>query len=424
MDPSKQRSPIVAFRNGFTPEQSKYFKSRMDLSCLFGSGDNAVWFCLRSSDALPTDILPVRQPTRELSTAPHAGIGKIRARTKHFGNLSLDEFLKHPQSFAQAFMVVYRGQVLYENYPGIRPEDPHIWMSVSKPIAGLVMELLISDGRIDPLNSIGFYLPEFRGTAWEDIKVLDVLDMTAGIDVEENDQTRSDPDSNAIRAFLAELGLPHRGKTETLLEVLQQAEKQNPAGMKFEYASPGTEVLVLLAEAVSGQRWAEFVDKRIWSKVGMEGPLLVHTSPDGIALAHGFIASRLRDLARFGMLYTPSWNKVASEPVVTPEIIQRIQKGIRSREFYRRGFDGPVFIDRLNDDSMTGNSRHWDAVWEDGDFWKCGIQSQGLYVSPARDLVMAFFSVNFQDDSIHRYLRPIATSPIFENLNSDSVAIY
>lgn len=415
MDQPDPRSPIAAFRNGFTLEQLKYFKSRIDLSCLFGSGDQSVWFCLRSSEALPTAILPARQPAKELPAVPHAGIGKIRARTKNFGDLSLDEFMGHPQSYAQAFIVVHKGQVLYENYPGIRPEDHHILMSVSKPIAGLVMDLLISDGKIDPVQTVGYYVPEFRGSAWEDVKVLDVLDMTAGIDVEENHRTRSDPDSNAIRSYLAELGLPYRGRHETLLEVLQQAKRQNAAGVKFEYASPATQVLVLLAEAVSGERWAEFVDRRIWSKVGMEGPLLVHTSPEGIALAHGFVAGRLRDLARFGMLYTPSWNKVAGEQVVTEEIIRCIQTGVRSREFYRKGFDGPVFIDRLNDDSMISNSRHWDAVWEDGDFWKCGIQSQGLYVSPARDLVIAFFSVNFPDDSIHRYLRPIATSGFFGN---------
>jgi hypothetical protein len=40
---------------------------------------------------------------------------------------------------------------------------------------------------------------------------------------------------------------------------------------------------------------------------------------------------------------------------------------------------------------------------------KADILSQALYVSPDRDLVIAFLSVNW-DDSIHRYLRPIAMS--------------
>ena len=95
-------------------------------------------------------------------------------------------------------------------------------------------------------------------------------------------------------------------------------------------------------------------------------------------------------------------------------MIARIRDGVRGRDFYRNGFDGPVFVDRLNDDEMISNSRQWDAIWPDGDFWKAGITTQALYVSPDKDLVIAFYSTNVPDDSFHRYLRPIATSGLFD----------
>ncbi len=41
-----------------------------------------------------------------------------------------------------------------------------------------------------------------------------------------------------------------------------------------------------------------------------------------------------------------------------------------------------------------------------------GIMDQAPYVFPDRDLVIACYSVNWED-SIHRYLRPIATSGLF-----------
>jgi CubicO group peptidase (beta-lactamase class C family) len=406
-----QRTPIAAFKDGFTLEQSKKFRSERDLSQWLSGGDTSVWVNLRMSEVLPTAVVPNRLPARELPKAYNPAIGKIKAETKHFGTQSLDDFMSNPESYAQAFIMVHNGKIVYENYPGMHPTDNHLWMSVAKTLP--VIDLLISDGKIDENQTIGFYVPEFRGSAWEKIKVRDVMDMTPGLNSEENDQTRSDPNSIAIRAFQAEFGMLHNGKQEILLNVLKDATHEDKPGTKFEYGSPTAQVLVYLAEAVTGEPWAQFVDKRIWSKLGTEGPLLVHTSPDGIALPHGIVSSRLGDLARFGMLFTPSWSKVASERVVTPEIIERIRKSVRSREFYRNGYDGPVFISRLNDDSMISNSRQWDAVWPDGDFWKCGIQSQGLYVSPDRDLVIAFFSVNLPDDSIHRYLRPIATSGLF-----------
>ena len=117
----------------------------------------------------------------------------------------------------------------------------------------------------------------------------------------------------------------------------------------------------------------------------------------GTAVAHGLVSSRLRGLARFGTLFTPSWDKTATEQVVTDEMIARIREGVRSRDFCRDGFDGPVFVDRLNDDTMISNARQWDAVWPDGDFWKAGITTQALYVSPGKDLDFAFYSTNVPD---------------------------
>lgn len=407
-----QRSPIATFQNGFSLEQSKTALAERDLAAWLAGGDISVWLNLRTSEALPTAVIPNRQPARVLPRAIDPKIGLIKADTGDTGTLTLDQFMANPKSYAQGFVVVHRGRIVYENYVGMQPTDHHLWMSVAKTLPALVIDLLISDGKIDDNKTIGSYVPQFRGSAWEDIKVRDVMDMTPGLNSEENRETRTDPNSIAVRVYRAEFGMPYNGKTEILLDVLKDAKKQAEPGTKFEYSSPTTEVLVYLAEAVTGQRWAQFVDQRIWSKLGAEGPLLVNTTPDGIAIAHGLVSSRLRDLARFGMLYTPSWNKVASERVVTPDIIERIRKSVRSKQFFSNGFDGPIFIDQLRDDSMISNSRQWDAVWPDGDIWKSGIMAQALYVSPKRDLVIAYFSVN-QNAIIHRFVRPIATSKLF-----------
>ena len=139
-----------------------------------------------------------------------------------------------------------------------------------------------------------------------------------------------------------------------------------------------------------------------------------HLTPDGIAAAHGLVSSNLRDFARFGMLYTPSWNKIAVEQVVSDEILERIHKGVRSHEFIMAGFDGAVFADYLGSKDFIANSRQWDFIWPDGDMWKGGLMTQGQYVSPSRDLVIVYFNVNNDDHSGHRFAWPIATSGLFD----------
>ena len=147
--------------------------------------------------------------------------------------------------------------------------------------------------------------------------------------------------------------------------------------------------------------------------MGVEGPLLVHLSPDGIALGHGLLSVRLRDLARFGMLYTPSWNTIAIEQIVTPEILRRTRAPYRSREFYRAGPSGKKFMERLGDFDIRSAGRQWDAIWDDGDFFKSGFNTQGIYVSPNRDLVIAYFSLE-ATQQIQKYLRPLVTSGLFD----------
>ena len=122
---------------------------------------------------------------------------------------------------------------------------------------------------------------------------------------------------------------------------------------------------------------------------------------------------RLRDLARFGMLYAPSWSEIAVQQIVTPEILERTRVPYRSREFYRAGPSGKGFMGNLGDDTVRSAGPQWDAVWDDGDFFKSGFNTQGIYVSPARDLVIAYFSVE-PTQQIQKYLRPLVTSGMFD----------
>ena len=62
--------------------------------------------------------------------------------------------------------------------------------------------------------------------------------------------------------------------------------------------------------------------------------------------------------------------------------------------------------------------RHqWDFVMEDGDFYKGGYGGQGLYISPSRDLVIAFFGTldeDGQSSQMTQVARQLAKSGLFD----------
>ena len=394
-------------------ETTYRLRSQVSVPKLLECGDVAHWWCTHISEVMPTALVHSPHAPGGLEDVPTGAVFDIEATTD-LGTLSLRDFLAHPQSGARGIVVIHSGRVVAESYPDLRPDQPHLWASCAKPTAGLMIEHLIDAELLTDDCIIGDHISALRDTDWHDITVRQIMDMTPGMDCEENEATRADPSSSAIRAFMAEFNMPHYGKVETLLEVLQSSRQVGTPGEKFEYGSPCTQVLVYLAEAVTGQPWTELFRRNIWSHLRADGPLQVHLTPDGVALAHGVVSSRLRDMARFGMLYTPSWSHIATQKVVSDGVLARIRSGTRDKSFFLNGYDGPIFVDRLGDETMLGNARQWDCIWPDGDLYKGGFMDQGLYVSPDRDLVIAYFSTS-ANMQLTRYLRPIATSKLFED---------
>jgi hypothetical protein len=90
----------------------------------------------------------------------------------------------------------------------------------------------------------------------------------------------------------------------------------------------------------------------------VEGDMLVGMAPDGTAQAYGFLNARLRDLARYGMLYTPSWASAAREQIVSDSYVRQIQtSGPRGDLFRPAGNDG-VLPERSADFKRVAVGRH------------------------------------------------------------------
>jgi hypothetical protein len=111
-------------------------------------------------------------------------------------------------------------------------------------------------------------------------------------------------------------------------------------------------------------------------------------------------------------LYTPSWTSVASSRVVPEDYLQKVQKGGRP-ELLERAAPGSKELGSDGVEPARYPTYQWDAVWADGDFFKYGFRGQGLYISPSRDLVVAFFSTESQAQV--RYARALAHSGLFKD---------
>jgi CubicO group peptidase (beta-lactamase class C family) len=150
-----------------------------------------------------------------------------------------------------------------------------------------------------------------------------------------------------------------------------------------------------MIESITGKPFAEAVSEMIWRKIGAESDAVLMVSKAG---ASSTINSTLRDLGRFGLLFTPSWQEVSEERLVSEAYLKKIQQGGRPEIFAKAGA-GATWNAIFADDQPHHNTYQWDFVMPDGDFFKAGHDGQGLYLSPSRDVVVAFFGSG-DDNSI------------------------
>jgi CubicO group peptidase (beta-lactamase class C family) len=415
-DADVSRQPVTKELAGYSNSEFLAMVEGFQYENALAGGDVSLFANTRIASFFYTAIVSPLNASVPLTSDPNPAIGEIVAETV-CGKLSLNDFVNSPKSFIQAFIVAHKGKVVYECYPGMRSTDSHLWASTAKPIVGLLIEQLIDEGKIDDNKTYGHYVPDFRGTAWQDMKIIDILNMASGLNILENDVTRHDPTSMATRLFRSEFGYPDpvTNKIETTRSIMKAAIKEIDPGKRFDYSSTNTQSLVILIEEVLNKRFSDAVDERVFSHMSLDGDMQLHLSAnDHLECLHGLVSSRLRNMMLFGMLYTPSWNKISDAKVVSDAALHRIRKELPSHDVYMAGSDGPLFSAALND-YVISNNRQWDDIFPDGDMFKLGFMGQGLYVSPDRDLVISYFSTNPDTAPGQGYMRPIAKSGLFDS---------
>lgn len=408
------RSVYAQDTTGLTPSQGYTQKQVLGLSPKFdkaswnldGNLDFTRFAYLNTWHFFPHALIHRAGPVSELESALSPGIGKIKAKTAA-GEMSLDEWTT---DHTDGVLVIHKGKIIYEKYPRMRPYDKHIWWSVSKSVAGTIVGMLEEQGLVDVSKPVETYIEEFKGTDWEGTPVIDILDMASGSEGLEADdpEAYTNPES-PYGLYESSLGMqPKTLKTTfSTYDYIPTLKRQKPSGQKYEYHSINTFVCGWIAERVTGKPYAELVSEMIWQRMGAESDGLIIISPAGAAASHGAISSTLRDLGRYGMLFTPSWHKVAKEKVIPDALIKRIQTTGRP-EIYRAGITAPK-IDAYMGEKVAFETRQWDFVLRDGDFGKYGYHGQTLYISPSKDLVVVNFATGKGYDT-SSFSRAIAKS--------------
>lgn len=371
-------------------------------------GAPSAWAYLHAGDLFRHVEIPPVGPVAELPRTESDEIGRFPVEP----GVSLDRYVTTAP--VSGIVVVHCGRIRYERYPRMRPGDRHLLMSITKVFTGTLVGILERRGLLDLAQPADAVVGALAGTAWAGVRIDDILDMASGIDCREVDTegAYTDPDHPYYR-FEASLGWrpAAEGAPASTYDIVAALPSHRPPGEAYEYTGVNTFVLSWIVEQVTGHSVAAALGREVWSRGGFEAPAQLCVSPSGAPASHGGLSVTLRDLARFGMLFTPSAHRVADGPVIDPVHLRRIQTPRRPLSHPNSGAL-PDPARAAYGDVLPPASRQWNIAMPDGDLFKGGFGGQGLYVSPARDLVIAFAGIPDEDgcaNLLRWYSRRIAT---------------
>ena len=299
--------------------------------------------------------------------------------------LNLIEGLDHFHT--DGLIILHDGKMLFEKYwNGNTKDSKHIAFSVSKSYLSALFGIAIEEELIKSIDdNVSIYLDDFEGTGYEDVKIKNLLQMSSGIEFNED---YADPNSDINRfARATAKGSSFRDFAKTL----KNGKKQ---GTYNHYVSLDTQVLGMILESVTDMPLREYLYKRIWSKIGTESDAYYIADKTGTDMALGGLNATLRDFSKFGQLYLNegSWD---GEQIVPKSWVVKSHTP-----------DAPHLMPNAGDLSSSewGYGYQW---WIPGDpltdYTAHGIFNQFIYVDPVSNVVIAKTSSNHRFRSEKEY---------------------
>ena len=342
------------------------------------------WAFSHVREILPSAEIATDPPNvRELTLAPQTFDGlSIRADGRTY---DLASFLRETDT--DSLVILHKGDVVFEHYAGgMSASIPHILMSVSKSVLGLLVGILAGRGDIKLETPVTDIIPEVGGTAYAGATLRDLIDMRVGVFFDEDYLATSGPIIEYRKAQAWD-PLPPGEKPSDLRSFFASLVGTDGAHhQRFHYVSPNTDLMGWVIERATGKRYADLVSELLWGPMGAEHSAYITVDRLGAPRCAGGFCATTRDLARLGLLV-----------------------GARGRFRHRE-----IVPSSWIDDILTAGDR---KAWDEGDFIKyfprmpvhyrskwyvlqgsapmifaVGVFGQNLFVDPTNEIVIAKFS--------------------------------
>lgn len=266
---------------------------------------------------------------------------------------------------AAALVIVQDGKLRGEYYGlGFTKSGKWTSFSVAKSLTSTLVGAAVKDGAIRSLEDrVTAYIPDLKGSAYEDVTVRQLLTMTSGVRWNEDYE---DPKSDVAR-FNEHKPTPGMDATVSYMRTLP---REVPAGSKWVYKTGETNLIGVLVSSATKKPMAQYLSEKIWKPYGMERDATWLLGSTGHEISGCCFQAATRDMARFGMFILDG-GRISGKPVLP---------------------DGWLAQATTKQADIGAPGRGYGFQWwtyDDGSFAAQGIFGQGIFIDPKRKLVIA-----------------------------------
>ncbi|MFN3747503.1 MAG: serine hydrolase domain-containing protein [Sphingorhabdus sp.] len=310
----------------------------------------------RTMDRLPVlakaNIIEAGDKVAPLPKGPELKIGT-----------DVDAYMKAQRT--AGLVIIHNGKIRLEKY-GLNFDGNGKWtsFSVAKSLTSTMVGAAIKDGYIKSLDDkVTQYIPEMKGSAYDDVTIAQLLTMTSGIKWNEDYE---DPKSDVARfnEHKAEPGV------DVTVSYMRKLPREAPAGTKWVYKTGETNLIGVLVSKATGKQLSAYLSEKVWAPYGMEQDASWLLGSTGHEISGCCVQASTRDFARFG-LFMLGGGKVGGQSIL-PE------GWIAAATTKQADIGNPG----------KGYGYQW-WTYDDGSYAAQGIFGQGIFIDPKRNLVIA-----------------------------------
>lgn len=277
--------------------------------------------------------------------------------------LDIDAYMAKQRN--AGLIIIQDGKVRFEKYALGQTKDGR-WtsFSVAKSLTSSLVGAAISDGYIKSINDkVTAYIPDLKGSAYDDVTVKQLLTMTSGVKWNE-DYTDPKSDVALFNLHKAEPGV------DVTVSYMRKLKREAPAGSKWVYKTGETNLIGVLVSSATKKTLSAYLSEKIWKPYGMEQDAVWMLGSSGHEISGCCVSASLRDYARVGT-FILAGGVIGGKPVFPSDWLANATT--------KQADIG---------DPGRGYGYQW---WtnDDRSFAAQGIFGQGIFIDPTRKLVIA-----------------------------------